>query len=201
MKRVRVGIVLVALSLGATVFAGTARADEPVRAAAGPAKAVRYALRTPASSIDAGGARVRVRAPTSVVEKVVTDFNSYPEFIRKFERARVLGRSGKQTDVYLQVPILKGAAKVWAVVRFSPPRVQNGVRIIEGRMVKGNVDKLEATWRIKRIDERTTELSLELLIEPKLPVPGSLVTKEVASAADTAVSGSRTRAEQQASTN
>jgi len=48
---------------------------------------------------------------------------------------------------------------------------------------------------IKKIDDENTQLNLELLIVPKLPVPGSLVTGEVAYAADEAVTGSRNRAE------
>ena len=48
---------------------------------------------------------------------------------------------------------------------------------------------------VKKIDDENTQLNLELLIVPKLPVPGSVVTGEVAYAADTAVMGSRNRTE------
>jgi hypothetical protein len=64
-------------------------------------------------------------------------------------------------------------------------------------MVKGNVKRLDATWRIKKIDDTNTQLHLELMIVPKLPVPGSMVTGEVAYAADEAVMGSRNRAEKE----
>jgi len=40
-----------------------------------------------------------------------------------------------------------------------------------------------------------SHVELELLIVPKLPVPGSLVTRETAYAADKAVTGVRDRAE------
>jgi ribosome-associated toxin RatA of RatAB toxin-antitoxin module len=124
------------------------------------------------------------------------DFDRYPEFISKFDKAKVVGRDGAKTDVYLQVPILKGAAKVWAVVRFEPPKTLNeDEEVIAASMVKGNVKRLDATWRIKKIDADNTQLNLEMLIVPKLPVPGSLVTGEVAYAADEAVTGSRNRAE------
>jgi ribosome-associated toxin RatA of RatAB toxin-antitoxin module len=159
--------------------------------------AERYEVETPHSRIKAGAARVAVRAPVPAVRKVVTDFKNYSKFISKFDKARVIGRKGDQTDVYLQVPILKGAAKIWAVVRFDPPKSVNGEDVIQGRMIKGNVDRLDAKWRIKKIDANNTQLHLELLIVPKLPVPGSLVTGEVAYAADEAVMGSRNRAEKE----
>jgi|SoiMethySBSTD1v2_1073268.scaffolds.fasta_scaffold10439_6 ribosome-associated toxin RatA of RatAB toxin-antitoxin module len=159
--------------------------------------AERYEVQTPHSSIKAGAARVHVAAPTDAVRKIVTDYKNYPDFISKFEKAHVVGKEGDKTDVYLQVPILKGAAKIWAVVRFDPPKNVNGEEQVSGSMVKGNVKRLDATWRIRKIDDQNTQLNLELLIVPKLPVPGSLVTGEVAYAADEAVMGSRNRAEKE----
>jgi ribosome-associated toxin RatA of RatAB toxin-antitoxin module len=90
---------------------------------------------------------------------------------------------------------MKGAAKVWAVVRFGPMKKVGNEHVLQGHMIKGNVKRMDATWRLKAIDEDDTQLDLELLILPKIPVPGSLVTGEVAYAADTAVMGSRNRAE------
>lgn len=156
----------------------------------------RYEVAKPKVSIKAGGARITVKAPREAVEKIVLDFRHYEKFISRFEKSKVVGRDGDKTDVYLEVPILKGAAKIWAVVRFEPPKqVDDDTKIVVGRMVKGNVKRLDAEWRIMRIDDDNTQLNLELLIVPTLPVPGSMVTGEVAYAADTAVTGSRNRAE------
>src|SRR5687768_899446 len=130
--------------------------------------AERYEVQTPHSSIKAGAARVAIKAAPDAVRKVVTDFKSYPEFISKFEKARVVGKDGDKTDVYLQVPILKGAAKVWAVVRFDPPKSVGGDEVIEAHMVKGNVKRLDAKWIIKKIDAENTQLHLEMLIVPDL---------------------------------
>ena len=157
----------------------------------------RYEVKTERSSTNAGGARVHVAVPTSQVKKVVTDFRNYSKFISKFDKAKVVGRDGDKTDVYLQVPIMKGAAKIWAVVRFEPIKSVNGEDILEGHMVKGNVKRMDATWRIKKIDDDNSQLNLELLILTKLPVPGSIVTGEVKYAADEAVTGSRDRAERE----
>lgn len=148
---------------------------------------VRYSVRTPNSDIEAGAARIRVNAPTAAVLGVVTDYGRWDQFITRFEKVRVVGRSANSVDVYMQVPILKGAAKIWAVVRFTPPKEVGTERVIEGHMIKGNVDRLDAKWRVLPIDESTTELHLQMLIVPKLPVPGSLITGEVAYAADKAV--------------
>ncbi|HVU02703.1 MAG TPA: SRPBCC family protein [Polyangiaceae bacterium] len=161
--------------------------------------AQRYQVQTPFSDIKAGAAKTQVHAPLGVVHSVVTDFGRYAEHISKFEKAKVVGRHGDQTDVYLQVPILKGAAKVWAVVRFDAAKKTGSGddEVIVGRMLKGNVKRLDATWHLSRVDDSTTTLDLELLIVPDfvIPVPGSLVSGEVAYAAEKAVVGLRSRSE------
>jgi ribosome-associated toxin RatA of RatAB toxin-antitoxin module len=186
MKRLIASAMLV---LAGTVGATTASADQGAQ---------RYEVKTSLSNIKAGGARTDVRAPIEVVRQAIIDFGSYAETIKKFEKARVVGRHGDTTDVYLQVPILKGAAKVWAVVRFEPKRGADGNEVIVGRMIKGNVKRLDASWHLKKIDDANTKLDLELLIVPDLPipVPGSLVTGELSYAAEKAVKGMRSRSEQ-----
>jgi ribosome-associated toxin RatA of RatAB toxin-antitoxin module len=168
-------------------------------AASADSRAKRYEVQTPFSSIKAGAAGMSVRAPIDVVRKVVTDFGSYSDHIKRFEKVRVVGRRGKVTDVYLQVPIMKGTTKVWAVVRFEPVKQgPGGEEIIVGKLIQGNVKRLDALWRLSKIDDQNTKLDLELLIVPDLmvPVPGSLVTGEVAYAAERAVKGVSKRSEQ-----
>jgi ribosome-associated toxin RatA of RatAB toxin-antitoxin module len=195
----RSSFIALALALGtaAVIPSADAKPSDEAQRLMKLRDAERYEVLTPHSSIKAGAARVHVAAPLGEVRKVVTDYKNYAEFISKFEKAKVVGRDGDKTDVYLQVPILKGAAKVWAVVRFEPPKTVNGEELVTASMVKGNVKRLDATWRIKKIDDQNTQLHLEMLIVPKLPVPGSLVTGEVAYAADEAVMGSRNRTEKQ----
>jgi ribosome-associated toxin RatA of RatAB toxin-antitoxin module len=183
------------LATGIWIAAGTASADSGT-----PKKAQRYELVANGTSIKAGGARIPVNAKIDTVRSAIKDFNNYSKYIPKFERTRVVAKGKQHTDVYLRVPIMKGAANVWAVVRFEAPKKIGEVEVIKAKMIQGNVDRLEATWRIKPIDEGHTELSLEMLIVPTLPVPSSIVTGEAAYAADKAVSGIRTRAEALATT-
>src|SRR6187549_3671992 len=159
----------------------------------------RFNVKTPYASINAGAARVNVDAPEDVVRSVVLDYKNYASFMSRFEKSQIVGRSGDKTDVYLQVPILKGAAKVWAVVRFEPIKQVDGADVVVGHMIKGNVKRLDATWRLKKLDDSSTQVALELLIVPDLPVPDSLVVPEVRFAAAKAVEGSRNEAEKRKS--
>lgn len=158
-------------------------------------KVQRYEVKVPNSDIEAGGAKAKVQAPTSVVRSVVTDYAKYAKVISKFEQARVVGKSGDRTDVYLQVPILKGAAKIWAVVRFDQPQRNDKAEVVRAKMVKGNVKRLDAVWRIREVDAQNSELELELLIVPDMPAPRSLVVSEARGAAAKAVTDARREAE------
>lgn len=185
--------------LACTLFSSVSVAAAP---ASGPElqkwhQVDRFEVKTPYSQTNAGAARGNVDAPEDIVRAVVLDYKNYASFISRFEKSRVVGHSGDKTDVYLQVPILKGAAKVWAIVRFEPVKQVDGGEVVEGHMVngKGNVKRLDATWRLKKLDDTTTQVVLELLIVPDLPVPDSLVVPEVRFAAAKAVEGSRDEAE------
>lgn len=191
--RFRVGLAAVALSF----VAFTQSADASGRPTLSRA-VERFDVKARSGGFDAGGARTRANAPTATVRSVVTDYGRYSSFITRFEQARIVGRSGKHTDVYLEVPILKGAGKVWAVVRFSPPETRGDQEFIRGRLVKGNVKRLDAVWRITKIDDKKSELALELLIVPDLPAPKSLILRELRNAAGRAVNSARSEAERRA---
>lgn len=155
----------------------------------------RYERAVSGSSNRAGAARAGVEADLGRVESVVTDYAGYARFIEQFERARVVGRAKDATDLYLDIPILHGLSKIWAVVRFQPAVRRGNSTLIEGRMIKGNVKRLDVTWRIERVEDKWTHLAAELLIDISLPAPESAVLKTVKRAAAQAVKGARQEAE------
>jgi ribosome-associated toxin RatA of RatAB toxin-antitoxin module len=157
-----------------------------------------YEVRVPNVSLSAGAARARVASTHDTLRSVLTDYGHYSQIITRFEKARIVGKVGQQTDVYLEVPILHGATKVWAVVRFDQPKTEGSDLVIRGRMVKGNVKRLDSTWRVRKVDETSADLVLELLIVPDVPAPNSLIVSEVRRAAARAVSGARAEAERRA---
>jgi len=162
-----------------------------VEAAEPPAEVIRYEVLLPTSSYHAGAARTVVAAPLPVTHSLVTDYAHYSSFIKAFETSKIVGRNGEATDVYLRVKILKGAAKIWAIVRFNPAKLDGATETVSAQMVKGNVKRLDAIWHLTPVDDEHTRLTLELLIIPDLPVPEALVVPEVRDAAATAVRGVR----------
>lgn len=159
---------------------------------------VRYDFPVQGTSLRAGAARTGVEAEARLVQEVVKDYRGYARFIEQFERSKVVGRAGSTTDLYLDIPILHGLTKIWAVLRFSEPTTEGGAQVIRGRMLKGNVRRLDVTWRVVNVEPAWAELGAELLLDLDLPAPRSSVLKTVKRAAAQAVRGVRAEAERRA---
>ncbi|WP_437970732.1 SRPBCC family protein [Sorangium sp. So ce260] len=187
-------LAVLALSLSPRV-ARAADAESEKLASLG--KALRYTLKTtgPASSIETGGAAILVKAPLPAVRKLVTSYGNYKTFISSFDQSRVLAKRKGTSEVYLQVPILNGAAHIWTVADMSPPTKDGADEVISGRYKRGNVSDFRARWRLRAVDEHHTILKLELFVDPKLPFPPSVVTAQLVRAADRAVTAVRNRAQ------
>jgi ribosome-associated toxin RatA of RatAB toxin-antitoxin module len=178
------------------VVAGSARAETESERLLRTHATERYNVPVQGFSIKAGGGMTVVNAGIGQVRQTVTDYGHYSDFMPRFKKSKIVGKSGPNTDVYLQVAILHGAASVWAVTRFGPPAPEGTGERIEGRLNgQGNVEDLRAVWHLQPIDADHTVVKLELLIVPTLPVPASLVTPELEFASDQAVSATRDRTE------
>jgi len=181
----------------------TARAgDEEATRLEAAGKASRYTQKTtePSNSIDTGGAAIYVKAPIDEVRRIITDYRHYEKVIKPFKQSKLLSRSKGVSEIYLEVPILHGAATVWVVALVGPPEKNGNEERIVARMQRGNVDDFRAVWKLRAVDAEHTIVKLEILVDPKMPAPASLVTPELCTAAVKAVTGVREQAEKNKST-
>jgi ribosome-associated toxin RatA of RatAB toxin-antitoxin module len=149
---------------------------------------------------DTGFARGRstaiVRAPLDRVRAAVLEFARYPEFMPHYEACRVLGRTPNGgRDVYMEVSALHGAVKMWARLEIPKPILIEGVETYPSRFIDGNVEELQAIWRMEKIDVEQTRLSLEVFLRPKLPLPKGLINSENLEGSASAVAAMRARIE------
>jgi len=191
---------LLALAASTTLFAmpmTTHAGDDEATRLERRGRAERYTKPTtsPKNSIDTGGAAIYVHAPIDVVRRVVTDYRNYEKTIKAFKKSKLLSRNKGVSEVYLEVPILHGAATVWVVAVIGSPVVEGNEEKITARMLRGNVDDFRAVWRLRAVDAENTIVKLELLVDPSLPAPASLVTPELCTASESAVTGVRKQAE------
>jgi ribosome-associated toxin RatA of RatAB toxin-antitoxin module len=200
----RLGL-LVACALGASLFVSDlARAGGPYAPPTGDAQAttlfkakdaVKSNFTAAGLKFKVGHAEIFVDAPVRAVRASVIDYASYPTFIARFEKSKVLSKNGEAAKTYLQVPILHGAATFWAVEDFSAPAAEGKGEKVVGTMEKGNMDDFKATWRYRAVDADHTIVSLDLYLAPKLPVTDALVSEEERDAAADGVRGIKTHAE------
>jgi polyketide cyclase/dehydrase/lipid transport protein len=126
-----------------------------------------------------GRTAVKVNAPIARVRESVLDFAHYAEFMPHYRSAKLLGRTATGArDVYMEIEALHGAVKMWVEIEFPKPTIVDGVETYESRFIKGNVDEFKAIWRLRKIDELSTELSLEVFLQPSIPLPTSLMNSE-----------------------
>lgn len=176
-------------------FAGEPAAADPEAQRLGALnKAERYDVSL-GGPVRAGGAAVLCQAPLAIVERLATDYGHYVNTIPRFQKSRIVAKKGTDTDVYLQVPILHGAATVWSLTRFGPPQRQGQSVFISGRMVEGNVEDFRGQWRLRGVNDTQTVVKMELLVVPKFPAPAKVITSELQGAAANAASSLCRRAE------
>jgi ribosome-associated toxin RatA of RatAB toxin-antitoxin module len=186
-------------ALALSLTTGSAAADdEEATKLAKRGKALRYDAthsEPTTSKIGWGGAAILVNAPMSQVRQVVTDYRNYEKFIKPFDSSKLIAKKNGVSEVYFQVPVMHGAAKIWAVVKIAAPVKDGDGEKIVARYVKGNVDDFVAVWRLRPTEDGGTVVKMELLVDPKLPLPNSMVTGELKYAADKAVTAVRDRLE------
>jgi ribosome-associated toxin RatA of RatAB toxin-antitoxin module len=133
----------------------------------------------PGTQLVKGRSTLKIAAPIDKVRATVLDFAHYPEFMPHYQKCRVLSRSRDGTrEVYMEVAALHGVVTMWARIEVAKATVVDGVEIHETKFIEGNIKDLKATWRLKKIDEGATELTLDIFLLPRLPVPDRVVNNE-----------------------
>lgn len=137
-----------------------------------------------------GHAEGWVPAPPDAVKAKLLDFGDYKALAgRKFKSVRVVDKQGQATDVYFQLPIMKGIVTLWYVTRFAPPRpAAGGGDVIEGTFVKGNIKGMHIAFTVRPSPEPNAAiLTCDLLLAPGVPAPQSALDEELRDACGDAV--------------
>jgi len=139
---------------------------------------------------------VLVDAPLSKVRKAVLGFRHYPKFMPHYQQARTLGKKPNgDREIYMQVAALNGAVKMWARLELAKTTPENGVELYTTKFVEGNVDEFSAIWRLEKVSATQTKLTLNVFLEPSLPLPDKLLNEENVQGAEQGVAAMAERAE------
>ncbi len=160
------------------VVPATTRADVVLSQELRDGQITSTGYKPPGQSVERGRASVVLEAPADRVIAVVQNYAQYKDFLPNFEASRVLSQRGASALVFVQVAIMKGAAHIWAELKLKPRKQEGATHVIEAKMMKGNVDHMEALWEVTPIDAQRTLVTFEIIVDPNLPLPSSLISDE-----------------------
>ena len=137
-----------------------------------------YVRRTtdPESSMPTVGGWIRVHASLARTYAQALRFGEIKDLDPDIEQSTVVDKdpAHSTTDVYLRIPTYLHEY-VWAIVRFRPVDPPGDPAVVghayRGDEVDGNLDDLRIAWRVVPAGPDETLAQLELLADPRLPLP------------------------------
>jgi len=153
-------------------------ATSPVHAAGEPE--VRTAQITEAgSNISWGHAIGVIDEPIEQVLPIVVDYANYHHFMPNFTKSKVLAQRGNRAMVYMEVSVAAGTFTLWGQFKLSEAPSEGKTRVIEARLLEGNMDAFSASWRLTPVDDGArTEVDFKLYVDPNMPLPSSVFSRE-----------------------
>lgn len=181
--RIELGVLSVALLF----------ASSPVRAA-GEVDVQTTQIAEEGSSIAWGQAVAVIDKPIDEVLPVVVDYANYVHFMPNFTKSKVLAQRGHRAMVYMEVSVASGTFTLWGQLTFSERAGDGEARLVEARLVDGNMHAFSATWRLVPIDDGArTEVDFRIYVDPDMPLPSAIFSRENEKAAAKTVRALRTR--------
>ena len=147
-----------------------------------------------ASNIAGGRAVIVVDKPLDEVLPVLLDYNNYVDFMPNFTRSKVLAQRGSRAMVYMEVSVARGMYTLYGQLNLKDREGESGTRVVEGRLIDGNINAFNATFTLTPVKDGTaTEIDFSIYVDPDLPLPSSVFSRENERAAGRAVRALRTR--------
>jgi len=168
-------------------------ATNPVHAA-GEAEIRTAQITKEGSNISWGHAVGVIDNPIEEVLPVVVDYANYSHFMPNFTKSKVLAQRGNRAMVYMEVSVASGTFTLWGQLKLSEIPTEGTSRVIEARLLEGNMDAFSASWRLTPVDGGArTEVDFKIYVDPDMPLPSSVFSRENERAAGKTVRALRTR--------
>lgn len=168
-------------------------ATSPVHAAGEPEVRTAQIIEA-GSNISWGHAIGVIDEPIDQVFPVVVDYANYAHFMPNFTKSKVLAQRGNRAMVYMEVSVAAGTFTLWGQFKLSEAPAEGETRVVEARLLEGNMDAFSATWRLTPVnDGARTEVDFKLYVDPNMPLPSSVFSRENEKAAGKTIRALRNR--------
>jgi ribosome-associated toxin RatA of RatAB toxin-antitoxin module len=146
------------------------------------------------SNIAWGQAVIVLDQPIEEVLPIVRDYANYAQFMPNFTKSKVLAQRGSRAMVYMEVSVAKGAFTLWGQLNLAEHPENGDSRVVEARLMEGNIDAFSARWTLTPVDGGArTEVDFKIYVDPDIPLPSSIFSRENERAAGRTVRALRTR--------
>lgn len=146
------------------------------------------------SEIAGGHAVLVVDKPIDEVLPIVLDYANYVRFMPNFTKSRVLAQRGTRAMVYMEVSVAKGMYTLYGQLNLAERPRDGASRVVEGRLMDGNIDAFNARFTLTPVnDGARTEIDFKIYVDPALPLPSSIFSRENERAAGRTVRALRAR--------
>ena len=146
------------------------------------------------SSIAWGQAVLVVDKPIEEVLPIIRDYANYKQFMPNFTKSKVLAQRGNRAMVYMEVSVAKGALTLWGQLNLAERPQDGESRVVEAHLMEGNIDAFSASWTLTPVDGGArTEVDFKIYVDPDIPLPSSIFSRENERAAGRTVRALRTR--------
>lgn len=119
-----------------------------------------------------------VKAPIDKVIPVVRDFGNFKEMLPFFLESTILGSGGNRTLLHVKIEIVKGMVQLWGNIEFLETTAEGDVRVIAGKMLKGNMKIFETRFELVPVHEQHTLVLVRLLVDPNIKIAKSSKVNE-----------------------
>jgi len=146
------------------------------------------------SDIAWGQARLTVDKPIDEVLPIVLDYGNYVQFMPNFTKSKVLAQRGTRAMVYMEVSVAKGMYTLYGQLNLAERPQDGESRVVEGRLLEGNIDAFNASFTLTPVDGGArTEIDFKIYVDPDIPLPSSVFSRENERAAGRTVRALRAR--------
>ncbi len=131
------------------------------------------------SNIASGRAVIVVDKPIDEVLPIILDYANYVQFMPNFTRSKVLAQRGNKAMVYMEVSVAKGLYTLYGQLKLDERPREDGTRVVQGRLVDGNINAFDASFKLTPVnDGAATEIDFNIYVDPDLPLPSSIFSRE-----------------------
>jgi hypothetical protein len=92
----------------------------------------------------------------------------------------------------MQASIAKDTMTLWAQLKVGPGASMGETRVVRAKMMSGNMNAMEAVWEVTPVADNRTLVVFQLVMDPRLPLPGSFITGQNEKAARKTIRALRT---------